>query len=89
MQETAARLDKVQAAWTRAQDKAKTLSQHSKKIASQLHDKGVALASAQAAQELALARVRALEAEMERERSRAEQGKARKRERAASARLVL
>ena len=63
MQETAARLDKVQAAWTRAQDKAKTLSQHSKKIASQLHDKGVALASAQAAQELALARVRALEAE--------------------------
>ena len=39
MQDTAARLDKVHAAWTRAQDRAKALSKHSKHITSQLNDK--------------------------------------------------
>jgi hypothetical protein len=54
MNETAQRLDKVQAAWARAKDKSQALGLHSKKLTAELNDKAVELAAAQATQELAL-----------------------------------
>lgn len=54
MNETAQRLDKVQDAWSRAKDKSQALGLHSGRLTAQLNNKAVALASAQATQELAL-----------------------------------
>ena len=63
MQQTSARLDKVQNAYAQAQDKAQKLALHSKSLQNELKEKASALAAAQAAQELALSRVRSLEAD--------------------------